>query len=276
MKHIYIFPIFLFIFQFSAKAWNENPSTGARSSALGNASVCLSDVWSTQNNQAGLGYLKQSSVGIYYDNKFLVKGLGTKAAAFAMPLKGGVIGANVTMNGNNLYNESKYGLGFAKAFNDRFSFGLQMDYLMTSIAENYGNKGVLAAELGVHGKVIKGLSVGFHIFNPTRAKLATYTDERIPTMMKLGLNYNFSEKVFLAIETEKDIDFKSVFKVGIEYQVIKQLYLRGGVSTDPTLSSFGFGVHIDRFYLDISSTIHSVLGYSPQIGMRFDLNKKTK
>lgn len=265
--------IFLIYFTIYAKAGNENFPIGARSAAMGNASVSLSDVWSAQHNQAGLGFLHTASAGVYYENRFLLKELSIKGGALAMPVKGGTLGLCITNFGYSLYSENKFCLSFAKAFGDKFSVGIAMDYLTTKIAEGYGKKGVFVAEIGLQAKPIKGLTIGAHVYNPTRTQLADYNTERIPTIIRLGGDYTFSDKITLAVESEKDIAQRAVFKAGIEYRAVKEFYLRAGVSTNPTLSSFGFGVNLSNFKLDLSANYHQTLGISPQLSLTFTFNK---
>jgi hypothetical protein len=254
-------------------AWNENTPLGARSAALANASVTLSDVWSAQQNQAGLGYLKKISAGVSFENRFLLKDLATKSLVAAVPTKYGVIGLSVSSFGNcKLYSENKYGLAYAKAFGDVFSMGIQFDYLSTNIAENYGKSGVIAAEAGIQAKLAKNLYIGSHIFNPTRALIAKYNDERAPTIIRLGLRYEFSKVVFTSIEVVKDIEKKPAYKVGIEYMIIKQFYLRVGVASNPFYNAFGFGANLKKFKLDVSTSYHQTLGYVPQLSMSVELD----
>src|SRR4051812_44163939 len=183
---------------------NDNTPFGARSSAIGDASVSLSDLWSVQNNQAGLASLKEMNAGVYYQNQFMLKELSTKAFAFAMPIKHGTLGICISNFGYSLFSQNKYGLAFGKAFGNKFSAGVMMDYVQTNIAE-YGKRGAPVAEAGIRAKPLKNLTIGVHIFNLTRTKLADYDDERIPTIMRIGADYKFSDKVFVALETEKDI-----------------------------------------------------------------------
>lgn len=272
MKKIY-FLILPLTIAFSAKAGNEDFPVGARSAAMGNASVSLSDVWSAQHNQAGLGFLKDASAGAYYENRFMLKELSLKGAVVALPIKAGTFGLCITNFGYSAYSENKYSLSFAKAFGNKLSAAVAMDYLTTKIAEGYGSKGVLAAEAGIQAKPMEGLTIGLHVFNPTRAKIADYNNERIPTIIRFGGDYAFSEKVTLAVETEKDIAKKAVFKVGIEYKVVKEFYLRGGISTNPTIGSFGFGINMKNFKLDFSAGYHQVLGFSPQLGLTYVFKK---
>lgn len=259
---------------FATNAGNEDFPIGARSSAMGNASASLSDVWSAQHNQAGLGFVHDFSAGVYYENRFLLKELGVKGGVVAIPVKGGTFGVCITNFGYSLYSENKYSLSFAKAFGKGFSMGIAMDYLTTKIAEGYGSTGKFAAEVGLQAKPLKGLTIGAHVFNPTRTKLADYNNERIPTIMRLGADYCFSDKVTLAFETEKDIAQKAIFKAGIEYKAVKQFYLRMGITSNPALSSFGFGLNLKNFKLDFSANYHQTLGFSPQLGLTYVLSKK--
>ncbi len=272
MKKIY-FSIFSICLVLLADAGNENFPIGSRSAAMGNASVSLSDVWSVQQNQAGLGFIHDISAGVYYENRFLLKELSLKAAVIALPVKGGTFGIGITDFGYSSYSENKYCFSFAKAFSKKFSMAIAMDYLTTKIAEGYGSKGVLAAEIGLQAKPIKGLTIGAHLFNPTRTQLADYNNERIPTILRLGADYSFSDKVIVAVETQKDMAQTAFFKAGVEYKAVKEFYLRAGLSTNPNMSSFGFGLNLKNLKIDFSGTYHQVLGFSPQFGLTYIFKK---
>ncbi len=255
-------------------AGNEDYPIGARSSAMGNASVSLSDVWSAQHNQAGLGFVRDYSAGACYENRFLLKELSIKGGAIAVPVKGGTFGLCITSFGYSQYSENKYSLSFSKSFGNKLSAGIALDYLSTKIADGYGSRGAFAAEAGIIAKPLKGLTFGAHVYNPTRAKITTYNNETLPTIIKLGAEYAFSDKVLIAIETDKDISQKAIFKAGIEYKIVKEFYLRAGISTKPVLSSFGFGINIKNFKIDIATTYHQILGISPQLGLTYNIPAK--
>lgn len=272
MKKIYLIIVSILTIS-TSKAWNENNPIGSRSSGMGNASVSFGDVWSAHHNQAGLGFVRDISAGAYYENRFLLKEISVKGGVLALPIKAGTFGLTISNFGYSVYNENKYSLSFAKTFGDKLSFGIALDYLTTKIAEGYGSRGVLAGEFGIQAKPLKGLTIGAHIFNPTRSKIADYNDERLPTIIRFGGDYNFSNKVTVAVETEKDIAQKAIFKAGIEYKPIKELYLRVGVGTNPTLTSFGFGINLNNFKIDVSGNYHQTLGISPQLGLTYIFKK---
>jgi hypothetical protein len=255
----------------SVFAGGENYSIGARQAAMGNTGVGLNDVWSTHHNQAGLAFIKTPSVGISGETRFMIKENSVKAIVVAIPLKSGTFGLNVTSFGFSNYNETKVGIAFAKTFGDNFAAGVQMDYLTVGLGENYGRIHAFSVEAGIQAQINDKLAVGAHIFNPNRAKMATYNDERIPTILRVGINYEFSKKVMVAVEVEKDIEFNPIIKSGLEYHITDPLYLRMGISSNPFQSSFGFGILMKNFNIDFSASYHSILGYSPQVSLSYRL-----
>lgn len=271
-----MFLISLIAISVSCFAGGENYHLGARSSAMGGASVTNIDVWSTHHNQAGLARLSRSSVGLYYESRFLLKELGIGGFAFAMPTANGTFGVTATQFGYSQYNETKVGLNYAMALGRDIALGIGINYHGLRVAaEDYGNKTAFTAEVGMLASLTDELTIGVHIFNPTRAKLAEFDDERIPTNFRLGFGYDVSEKVTFNVETEKDIDHPVSFKAGLEYHVAAIFYLRGGISTEPTLTAFGFGLKLNDFILDFSSNIHPSLGITPQFSMTYGFGSST-
>jgi hypothetical protein len=255
---------------------NDNYPIGARSAAMGNASVSMSDVWSTHHNQAGLAFMRRIALGATYENRFLIKDLSIKSAAAAIPIKYGTIGLSIRNFGYSLYRENKYNLSFAKAFGDKFAAAIAFNYLTTKIAEGYGNSTSFVGEIGLQAKPFTDLTIGAHLYNPTRTMLSKRLADRIPTIIRLGANYNLSKKVILAVETEKDLSKKTVFKAGVEYAVVKEFYLRMGIASNPALSSFGFGIHLKNFNLDLAANYHQVLGITPQLSLVYQFTEKTR
>lgn len=253
-----------------------NDMIGASSAGMGGYTATLTDIWSANNNQAGLGFVKDLSAGIYYENRFLLKETGYKAGAFVFPVKTGAFGVSVTSFGFELYNETKAGLSYGQRFGDKFSMGVQMNYLNTQLTQEYGSKTTVTGAVGLIAKLSKELSLGVHVYNPSRSKLADYDNERVPTIMKLGLDYRFSDKVMLGVETEKDMNYDAVVKAGLEYHITEVLFLRGGISTNPTQSAFGFGILLKDFKLDLSSSFHQTLGMTPAISIIYTRSKKEK
>jgi hypothetical protein len=249
---------------------NRNVPEGGRSAAMGTASVALDDFWSLQNNQAGLAFYNRPAAGAYFENRFLVKELSLKSGGVVLPVNYGVFGIKLSYFGHALYNESKIGLAYARKFSDYFAAGLQLNYLITSIGDDYGSKGVATFEAGLMSKVNPNLTIGAHVFNPINTKIVEFADERIPAIFRLGAAYSFDNNILLTVEAEKETNFDPALKFGIEYRIIEEVFVRGGLSTNPGRYSFGFGLNFGRIIVDFSSSVHHVLGYSPQISMIYN------
>jgi hypothetical protein len=258
-----------------------NAPIGGRSAGLGHASATLSDVWSVHNNQAGLAGMDGPAAGIYYENRFLVQEMSLKAASFVLPTHSGTFGINFNSFGYVSYNEMKAGLAYGRKFGKVFSAGVQLDYLRTHIAENYGNQDAFTFEVGIRTELTKQFILAAHVFNPIRVKIQSETNDRVPAVFKLGVSYELSEKILLALETEKESDFKPLIRGGLEYRIIDLATVRMGYSTLPSTSgsdsfsvasvySFGFGLNIQKFSFDLSSSWHQVLGWSPMVSFIYN------
>lgn len=267
-SHLFLF-VFLLAISFPVFPSGENYHVGARSSAMGNSSVMLQDRWSIHHNQAGLAWLDEKSVGAYYESRYTMSKLGLQGGAFVLPTSAGTFALSVSSFGYTLYNETKVGLAYAKKLSPMFSVGVQLDYFSIGIGDNYGRANVFSGEIGVMAILTDDLTVGAHLFNPARAKVAQYNNERLPTILRFGASYTFSDKVLMTAEMEKDIDQKPVFKSGLEYNISDPIFIRAGIASNPFVSSFGVGVRLKGFEFDIATSFHSVLGYTPQLSLGY-------
>ena len=257
-----------------AHAGSFDDAVGARATALGNNASNLTDVFSVHNNQAGIGFLKKFTFGVAAKNKFLIKELTVADAAGVFPTKTGVFGLGIHHSGTSLFSERKIGIAFAKSFADRFSFGLQFDYLGISISE-YGSKNLFTFEVGLQYFIMpEKLLIGAHVNNPLRINIEDETNEKLPTVMRFGLNYMPSKKVSLLAELEKDIDFDPVYKFGLEYLPVDKFALRAGFNANPFQASFGVGVILKNLTIDVASNYHPEVGVSPNLSLTYAFSER--
>lgn len=264
-----VFILILLNFNMPCYAGGDNRPAGGKSSAMGGASVGISDLWSGFNNQAGLTGLESVSAGIYYENRYSVKQLGYRAAIFAYPAKPGTLALSVTNFGYSAWIESKIGFGFAKELGKYFSVGVQLDYIRINKEEPYGNFSLITFEAGLLANLSPRLTLGTHIYNPLNAGISKRSDERAPSIIRLGLAYKLNEKFQFTAETEKNIYEKINLKTGLEYQIIEPLFIRAGFCTQPSAVSFGVGFYYKHFTIDFSTSRHPVLGFSPQLSVSY-------
>jgi hypothetical protein len=268
MTRTYIFAFLLSIpvLTFSANEWFP---VGGRAVSMGLTSAASIDFWSVHNNQAGMAFNNQTAGGVYYESRFLIRELGYQCGAFTLPTKFGVFGTSLVYNGDKNMNQWNAGFAFARKFGENFAAGLQLDYLHTYLAENYGEKSTITFEAGILTRLADKLYFGVHIFNPVSARIAKYNDERIPSIINIGMNYSFSDKLNVEVETIKSSYLPLDIRTGAEYEFFKSIYARAGVASNPFRYTFGCGIDIKALTLDFSSSVHQVLGYSPQISLYY-------
>jgi len=260
--------LLLFVLIKTGIASGEWIAHGGRAAGMGLSSVAVVDFWSVNNNQAGMAFYDKTAAGIYFENRFLIKELGTQTGAFTLKTKYGVLGTTVSHSGDANYSTTKAGLAYALKFGNHFSAGVQLDYIGTTLGEDYGKRNNITFDVGIMVKITDELTFGAHTFNPMHVQLSEYNNESIPTTLNAGFGYTFSDKLLLTAEACKNSEFPMELRTGAEVKLGNVAYARIGLSTNPARYTFGFGIEMKKFTLDLSSSVHTQLGYSPQISMQ--------
>jgi len=242
---------------------------GARSMSMANASTTLIDVWGYHNNPGALAEVKEFNVGLSYENRFLLKELQSQALAVAIPLKVGVLSVGGHQYGYTQFRSLKAGLGYSMKLSEKLSAGVQMNYQGLILSENYGSKNTASVEAGVFARITEEWKLGVAVFNLGRAQLSEFEDDRFTTTVRLGTSYDFSKKVLVSVELEKDIDYPMRLKSGVEYEAIDHFYIRGGIASNPVDLTFGFGYAFKKIQLDLGSAYDRNLGWSPHFSIIF-------
>ena len=126
----------------------DNNPEGARQGAMGGTGVTTKDVWGIYHNQATLAYLKNPTMGFFYENRFL-NAIGDEGFAFVIPTeKSGVFGLNVNYLGVQTYSDMKVGLAYALALSPKFSLGMQLDYFHSQYGHIYDRTNDFLPEVG--------------------------------------------------------------------------------------------------------------------------------
>ncbi|MBF9222229.1 PorV/PorQ family protein [Hymenobacter ruricola] len=279
----------------SAAAQGNGPGVrGARAAGLSNASVALSgEVWSMGNNVAGISEIQQPTVGFYAENRYFSAALNVGALTVALPLgrqpsaappadgtaapqvvapaartwaRHGVVAFEAQRFGGTLYNETRAGVGYGYRFG-QISLGARVDMLQVSI-EGLGSRRVALGTLGGQIEILPNrLTFGASLYNLSQTKLASYQDERVPTVLKAGLAYRPNAQVTLLVETEKDVERDANFKAGLEYRPVPVLAARLGLATLTEQASAGIGVAAGAFQIDYAAAFQQALGFSQHLSV---------
>ena len=273
MKRKYI-TVFLVFFLSANICWggHDKADHGARSAALAGADVALSGFWSLRNNQAGLASLKNPTGGIFYENRFGMKELGYQSAGFIYPFQGSALGVTVNYFGDQLYHESAFGLAYGMKIAEGFSAGIQLDYFSSfTDTEKQVKNNAVTFEAGLLYELNSEITIGVHAYNPLEIMMnSSAATEIIPANYSLGAAFRVDEKLLLTTEVEKTQGFGESVRAGVEYEVVDKTFLRAGVATNPGLFSFGFETSWNHLTLQLASSMHEVLGFSPMVSVLYE------
>lgn len=235
-----------------AKAANDAYEAGGRSFALSNASVTLVDAYALANNQAATAFLDKSTFAASYRNLFFTSSIGIKHALVGLYSNIGMVGISYQQIDFAGYYDAKAGLSYSRKFSEKFAASLQFDLLM--VRPDYEEKMYynFTGEVGLIAQPSEKLRIGFHLYNPfAMVYKTTYYDEKVPIITRLGLQYHFTDNLFVVLEGEGHSVYGLNIKSGFEYQIIDILAVQAGVSSYPVQISFGTGVQLQNFKVNM-------------------------
>lgn len=241
---------------------------GSKAWMMGGASASAVDLWSANNNPGAMGMLSHTHVGIYSEQRFMESNLKLANITGIYHNKWLNFGASVNYYGYQAFNQQKISLSAGKKLSSTVSLGVQLNYLATNI-QDYGNAGAWALGAGLAYKPIEKLTFGLMVFNPTQSKYTETLNERIPTITRMGLTYKVSKKVMVQMEADQTLQQKLILRGGLEYQLHEILSLSAGAANNPVYYTFGASLAMKKLKLDMATSFHEVLGYSPHIGLVF-------
>ncbi len=256
---------FLVLFILFAKITNaQSTSTlmGGRAAGMGFASATMTDEWSLFNNIGGLGKVKEFNASFGYEAKPALVGADRMAVSISAPTKVGSFGLGIFRFGDDIYNEHIASLGFGNQIGNT-ALGIKLNYVQYR-AEGLGVSTAMSVDFGGITQITSQISIGAYITNLTQSKLQSINGEYLPTKLVAGLGFRPSEKVFVATEIGKDIDYNAAWRTGIEYTLYKKVFFRTGFNLNPNAAYFGLGVQKKKLKFDYAIRLGQRIGTAHQ------------
>lgn len=251
------------------KAAGEYRAIGTRMMTPGLGGVSVITPYAPSSNQAAMGFATESSVSVYYANTGLAEGVNNFMAMGQFHLKkGGTIGFSGSYYGYELFNDKKIGIAYGLKLADFVSIGAQIDVLNNKVS-GYGSNTAVTFELGALFKINKNVQLGAHVYNPARVRYGKDTEERVPTVFRLGATYTTKDKVWITGEIEQDLDMNLAFRAGIDYKVNQYFFVRAGMLTYPLSGTLGVGLAYKGLRFEVLGAYQKITGISPHLGISY-------
>ena len=248
------------------------PNGGAKGSAMGNTFLGLAGISGIFGNPANLTSISQWEAQGYAQNRFLLPELKEMGIGLAAPALGGTAGIGLRQSGFSGYKEQLAQVCYSRLLGPGFGLGIRFDAGALSIPE-YGNVLAVNGIFGLHAELLPGLIAAVLVDHPFRQ--SGILAEFMPAQLGAGIRYEASEKTRILVELIKGVDHPASLRAGLDYQLLPILSFQTGIATAPSLFSIGAGLHLSpQFRLDIASSYHQWLGFTPAIGLTFSNSKK--
>jgi hypothetical protein len=252
------------------KVSGQVTAVGARSVSMSGVSAGLEDAWATANNPAGLARYEHLSLATSLEQRYMLRELGHYALTLTAPVNNGCLGIFTMFTGYQSYIDQKVVLAFGMPFGENLSGGLSMVYCFQKASGESLPVHQLTYQLGAIVRLSSKTGLAFTAFNPFQLYLKSKDYASLPSVFRLGFSYQYSSSFIIYSEAEKDMYYPPCLKIGTEYIFHEKLYLRGGIRLLPVSWSFGAAVYQNRFRVEIASSYHQYLGFSPLVTFQYD------
>lgn len=265
-------PALVFLLIGFTKAYCQD---GARSISMGHASTAATGYWSLFSNPSGIAKSESKfAVGAGYESAYLFPDVGTNIVGARLSLNRSHFGLAYRGFGYSLYRESQFKGVYALELAPKFRAAIGAEYFLLQLPENYGSRGIISGELGFQVDVAKTTTLAAYVANLNRPKVSDFQDERLAPVLRIGVQSWLARSVLISGEVEKDWRYKPNVKAGIEYKALEQVYFRMGVQTFPLQYAAGVGLELGNFVVDVASSFHQNLGFSPQLNLGYHFGRK--
>lgn len=253
-----------------AQSADYNFKSGSRSAALSGASITLHDVWANTHNPANLTFINYPAFGFYAENRYFTQAFASGTFAASFPLQSGSFFGNFSALAWEDYSQSKVGAGYAMQLGQHFAAAVQFNYYHISLPATYGRAGAASFELSAAGYISKQVRFGVQLLNPYVIDLNKLYKIPVPTVYSLGFSYH-APGFLVAVELEKELNYKQVYTIGSEYDINKVISIRAGVSNGPSKYAFGVGFKMNRIHAGFAFSHHEILGYTPHFSLSYQI-----
>jgi hypothetical protein len=251
----------------TCKAFDSDRFINARAYSMGNTSSVLPGF----TNPASYGFLPSRFLSLEYMNRYGIKELSSFAATVNYPNPYLNSGMYVSRYGFDAYNETLFSLNFYKTLSKVISLGVRMNYMGIHYSEKEPDAGTLTGDVGVLMHPSDYLNLSLLITNPLRTEIQMGEESaQLPNVLKMGISFQPEEMFLLTAEVEKDFALPVIYKFGMEYSPIKELSLRVGMWRKPFTPSFGMGLNLNPFIVNLAFSSHPVLGFNSCCALQFN------
>lgn len=246
--------------------------TDARASSMGGAFASLNNGSSAVFcNPAGLGSLNHNGASVFFEPALYgLSEITTAALTYAQSFGFANFGIGLRTFGFDLYRESKLVLTAGGSSGDKIRWGLSAVAYNVAV-KSYGSAFAFGIDAGIQADIGEMFTWGFTAKNITGARIGE-SGQKISRSYSTGIGVNPSENGFIMIDVEKETWGAVNVRFGGEFNPVKPLFIRAGISSEPVSYSAGIGVVYGIVGFDYAAVVTEPLGLTNKFELIFALH----
>jgi len=238
---------------------DETKSVDVRTLSLGQMNALSQGL----TNPAYIPFLERKQIGVSVFNRFEMKELSTRSIWCLIPNRLLDMSFHLSAFGYSDYQLIEGQAGFAKKISQGFSIGTSVNY----ITENS------ILEETVHTYFHADVSFFWRINDSFECALTTenliHTRNFQPSFCFAGVKYQLMPTACILLEAGYDFQNQLSVSAGLEYEIVRQLMVRGGFRNNPKMPSLGFAYKSERWSVESVFMFHQALGLSSGISVGY-------
>ncbi len=245
--------------------------SGAQAQGLAGC-IVLTDHFAAESlSPLALQNVTSLSVSTTVENKYLLPELMSRSVVLATPLTRGSIACSFSRFGGEHYSNNLLSVSICKPLTEKVEAGISLKYISEDFSDNYEGTSASVGALAMSFPLSANISGAFQIVNPFNVFASGNGDLRKFRKIMSAISYDGTTcRVSAAYNAKAHDKGEAIF--AFHYVPHPRIEFNAGVTSAAHLFCFGTGLYLGQFRLDIASSYHSRLGYSPVITLSW--NKK--
>ena len=233
------------------------------------------DLFAFPLNAAALAGIKEHSAGLSGERLYMLPGLNHYTMLGCIETSSGNFGIDLHVGNYSLSSEFQFSLAYGRKISSRADIGGQLSYFSTSYP-GYGGKQHFSMGAGFIFHFTEKMHAGISLQYPAPGQRKKTASADPVTGYIAGLGWDASEKFLLSIIYCKTEKRAANLLAGINYSFLPGMGARFGISTSTSSPLLAYFITLQNMKLELGTSMHPQLGFSPRLQLVYSFRKEEK
>lgn len=260
----WLIPVF---FLCLSEIWAQTEQGDCAVTALGGTYLTRQGTSMAMYNQAGLGSVSDRSLSLQHSRPFLAGDLGTSSLSLQWGTPHGGMGTTLTHTGISGYSQTSAWISFGIQLAGRWSAGLGLHFWTHSFSERWFHHPGFSFAAGALWRIHDRIRWGIHIVHPVGWTSGLPGKYALPMTISTGVCLYPGQGTALYLEMASVTGQALKWKMGLEWEIRKNIRLQFGLQPAPFLLSGGISFHYSGWMIQTAFAFGPETGISPATGL---------